>query len=63
MEEPASTVAGWNPMSLIASALRHPIIDGVELHSIGTGLAGVGIVGLFAWILSALALRGRLRAA
>jgi ABC-2 type transport system permease protein len=62
MEEPASTIAGWNPLSLIAGALRHPIIDGVELHAIGTGLAGVGIVAAIAWALSAWALRARLRA-
>jgi ABC-2 type transport system permease protein len=63
MEEPAGTIAGINPLSLIASGLRHPIIDGVSLRAIGTGLAGIAIVAAVAWGLSALALRSRLRAA
>jgi ABC-2 type transport system permease protein len=63
MQEPASTIAGWNPLSLIATGLRHPIIDGVSVHAIGTGVAGVAIVAAVAWSLSALALRARLRAA
>jgi ABC-2 type transport system permease protein len=62
MKEPASTIAGWNPLSLIANGVRHPIIDGVSLHSIGTGLAGIGIVAVIGWGLTALALRSRLRA-
>ena len=63
MQEPASTIAGWNPLSLIANGLREPIISGVELEAIAEGLAGVAIVGAVAWALSALALRSRLRAA
>jgi ABC-2 type transport system permease protein len=63
MKEPASTIAGWNPLSLIATAVRHPIIDGVSLHSIATGLAGIGIVAVIGWGLTAWALRSRLRAA
>jgi ABC-type polysaccharide/polyol phosphate export permease len=62
MKEPASTIAGWNPLSLIANGLRHPIIDGVSLHAIGTGLAGIAIVAVIGWGLTALALRSRLRA-
>jgi ABC-2 type transport system permease protein len=62
MKEPASTIAGLNPLSLIANGVRHPIIDGVSLHSIGTALAGIGIVAVIGWGLTALALRSRLRA-
>jgi ABC-2 type transport system permease protein len=63
MQEPAGTVAGWNPLSLIANGLREPIIRGVELGSVAEGLAGIAIVAAAAWALSALALRSRLRAA
>jgi ABC-2 type transport system permease protein len=62
MKEPARTIAGWNPLSLIANGVRHPIIDGVSLHSIGTGLAGIAIVAAIGWGLTALALRSRVRA-
>jgi ABC-2 type transport system permease protein len=63
MQEPASTIAAWNPLSLIATGVRHPIIDDVSLHALGTGLAGIAIVAAVAWTLGALALRSRLRAA
>jgi ABC-2 type transport system permease protein len=63
MQEPARTIAGWNPLSLIASGVRHQIIDDVSLHAVGTALAGIGIVGAIALALSSLALRSRLRAA
>jgi ABC-2 type transport system permease protein len=63
MREPAGTIAGWNPLSLIAGGVRHPIIDGLSLRAAGTGLAGIAIVAAIAWALSAWALRSRLRAA
>jgi ABC-2 type transport system permease protein len=60
MEEPAATVAAWNPLSLIATGIRHPIIDGVSLHAFGTALAGIGTVALVAWALCLWGLRTRL---
>lgn len=63
MLEPAATIAGWNPLSLIATGVRHPIIDGLSLHALGTGLAGVAITGAIGAVLTSLALRSRLRAA
>jgi ABC-2 type transport system permease protein len=63
MQEPANTIAAWNPLSLIAKGLRDPIIYGVSWEALGAGLAGIGIVALIAWALTALALRSRLRAA
>ena len=63
MEEPASTIAKWNPLTLIAEGLRGPIIGDVTLDAIGKGLAGIAIVGVLSALLSALALRSRLRAA
>ena len=63
MEEPASTIARYNPLTLIAEGLRGPIIGDVTLASIGKGLGGIAIIGSLAAVLSALALRSRLRAA
>ena len=63
MQEPAASVAGWNPLSLIATGVRHPIIDDVSLRAIGTGLAGIAIVAALSWALSGWALRSRLKAA
>jgi ABC-2 type transport system permease protein len=61
MQEPASTIAAWNPLSLIANGLREPIIDGASIGSLAEGLAGVAIVGVISTALATLALRHRLR--
>ena len=63
MQEPANTIAAWNPLSLIAKGLRDPIVYGVSWDALGAGLAGIAIVAAIAWALSGLALRSRLRAA
>ena len=62
MQEPAASVAAWNPLSLIAHGIREPVIEGASLASFGEGLAGVAIVGAISATLAALALRHRLRA-
>ena len=61
MQEPAATVAAWNPLSLIADGLREPVIDGASLESLGRGFAGLGIIGTISAALAAAALRHRLR--
>ena len=61
MQEPAATIAAWNPLSLIANGLREPVIDGASLVSFAEGLGGVAIVGAISATLAALALRHRLR--
>ena len=61
MEEPAATIAAWNPLSLIAHGLREPIIEGASLSSFVEGMAGVAIAGVLSGVLAALALRHRLR--
>lgn len=63
MQEPAASIAGWNPLSLIAHGLREPIIESASPASLAEGLAGVAIVGVVAGALAALALRHRLRGA
>lgn len=62
MQEPAGTIAAWNPLSLIAHGLREPIIEGASLASFAEGLAGIAIVGAVSVTLAALALRHRVRA-
>jgi ABC-2 type transport system permease protein len=58
--EPAQTIADWNPMSLIADALREPIISEMSLGTTLEGLLGVAIVMGVGALASALALRRRL---
>ena len=60
--EPAATIADVNPMSYIAEALREPVISGVAGGPLLKGLAGVAVFGGLGALLSALALRSRLRA-
>ena len=61
MQEPAQTIAAWNPLSFIVEGVREPVIEGASLDSLGTGLAGVGIVGAISAALGSAALRHRLR--
>jgi ABC-2 type transport system permease protein len=61
MQEPAASIAAWNPLSLIADGVRDPVIEGASWASLGRGLAGVAIVGAISGTLNAYALRHRLR--
>jgi ABC-type multidrug transport system permease subunit len=63
MLEPASTVAAWNPLSLIVDGLREPVIRGVSLGPTLDALGGIAIVAAVSAALSAWALRFRLRSA
>jgi ABC-2 type transport system permease protein len=60
--EPARTIAEWNPMSLIAESLRHPVISGLTFGDTMKGLAGIAIVTAIGAVLSVFGLRSRLRA-
>ena len=61
LQEPAATIAAWNPLSLIAHGLREPVIEGASLASLAEGLGGVAIVGAISGTLATFALRHRLR--
>lgn len=61
--EPASSIATWNPLTLVANGLRDPIVSGVSAEALVDALGGIAIVGSLAFALSAVALRRRLRAA
>jgi ABC-type multidrug transport system permease subunit len=60
--EPARTIADWNPMSLIAEGLRHPIVSGLTWGDTMKGLGGIAIVAAIGLVLSAASLRSRVRA-
>ncbi len=61
MQEPAATIARWNPLSLVAEGLREPIIQGASLASFGKGLAGIAVVAAISVTLALLGLRHRVR--
>jgi ABC-2 type transport system permease protein len=61
MIEPAKTIAEYNPLSLIVEGVREPIISGIDASETANALlaiAGIVVLGL---VLSARALRHRLR--
>ena len=61
MIEPAKTIAEYNPLSFIVEGIRDPIISGIsptETLEAVLAIAGIGVLGL---LLSAGALRHRLR--
>jgi ABC-2 type transport system permease protein len=59
--EPAQSIADVNPLSLVAEGVRYPITVGLSASEFAKGLAGVAVVGVVGALLSALALRSRLR--
>jgi ABC-type polysaccharide/polyol phosphate export permease len=61
MIEPAKTIAEYNPLSFIAEGVREPIVSGIDASHTAAALltiAGLASLGL---VLSARALRHRLR--
>jgi ABC-2 type transport system permease protein len=61
MIEPAKTIAEYNPLSLVVEGVREPIISGIDAtDTLYAVLAILGIV-VFGLVLSARALRHRLR--
>lgn len=61
--EPASSIATWNPLSLIANGLRDLIVTGVSAEAVGEAIGGIAIVGVVAFAFCAAGLQRRLRAA
>jgi ABC-2 type transport system permease protein len=59
--EPAQTIAELNPLSLIADGIRGPIIDGLDMSHVAKALAGIAIVAVTGFGLTALSLRRRAR--
>jgi len=62
MIEPARTIAEYNPLSIIAEGVREPIIAGIDASHTAAALLAVGGIVALGLVLSARALRYRLRA-
>jgi ABC-2 type transport system permease protein len=63
LQEPARSIADYNPMSFIAEGVRDPIIGSITPSETLKGLLGIAIVGVIGSLMSSVALRHRLRAA
>jgi ABC-2 type transport system permease protein len=61
MVEPAKTIAEYNPLSFIVDGLRNPLISEFSASDVGAALLAVAGIGCLGLILSARALRHRLR--
>ena len=61
MVEPAKTIAEYNPLSLIVDGLRDPLISEFSASEAAAALLSVAGIGLLGLVLSAAALRRRLR--
>jgi ABC-2 type transport system permease protein len=62
LQEPAATIADYNPMSFIAEGMREPVINGVTADVLLKGAGGIALVALIGTALTAVTLRTRLRA-
>jgi ABC-2 type transport system permease protein len=61
LSSPADVIAQYNPLSLIADAMRQPIAFSNELWPVLQGLLAAAVLAAASIGLSLLALRGRLR--
>jgi len=61
LQEPAKTIAQFNPASFIVDAVRDPVISAFSSEDLWKGLAGIALVGFVGSVLSAGALKRRLR--
>ena len=61
MLEPARSIAACNPLSFVVEAVRDPVISAFSAKLFLEGLLAISVVGAFGLVLSALALRSRLR--
>jgi len=61
MIEPAKTIAAYNPFSFIVDGIRDPMISGISVTETLEALLAIAGIGLFGLVLSARALRHRVR--
>jgi ABC-2 type transport system permease protein len=59
--EPASSVAEYNPLSLIVEGIREPVIGSLTFEAVAKAFGAIALVGAISFGLSAIALRRRLR--
>ena len=61
MIEPANTIAEYNPLSLVVEGVREPIIADIDASDTAAALLAIAGIVIFGLVLSARALRHRLR--
>ncbi len=61
MLEPASTIADYNPLSLIVDGIRDTVIGGLTVEAVAAALGAIALIAAISMGLSAIALRRRLR--
>ncbi len=61
LQEPARTIAEYNPASFIVNAVREPVIASFTTEEMLKGLGGLVLIGAIGFTLSARAMRTRLR--
>jgi ABC-2 type transport system permease protein len=61
MLEPASSIAGWNPLSLVVEGIREPVISAFSSTVLAKSLVSIAGITLLGLLLSAEALRHRER--
>jgi ABC-2 type transport system permease protein len=61
MIEPAQTIARYNPLSFVVEGIREPIIAGLDAGEVLGAVLAIGAIGALSLLLSARALRHRLR--
>ena len=61
MIEPAQTIAEYNPLSFVVEGVREPIISGIDASDTAAALAAIAGIVVLGLVLSARALRHRVR--
>ncbi len=61
LQEPAQTIAHYNPASFIVNAIRDPVISSFTTADMLKGMLGAGIVAAVGFTLAAAAMRHRVR--
>ena len=61
MIEPAKTIAEYNPLSFVVEGVRDPIISGISVSDLLQAVAAIAGIVVLGLVLSARALRHRLR--
>lgn len=61
LQEPAQSIAQYNPASFLVNAVRDPVISSFTTEDMLKGLLGAAIISAFGFAMTALAMRHRIR--
>ena len=59
--EPAASIAEYNPLSFVVEGIREPVIGALSVETVLKAFGALALVGGISFVLSAIALRRRLR--